>query len=94
MDQQAVALLLIAGIVELITRLRAADYWTVATIGSAGVVGFLLGIAHFYVPDPIAGIAFGISASGLVTIVGSIRSRAISRPATIAPIQSQVPPTS
>lgn len=75
LSQQTVALLLIAGIVELITRLRAYDYWTVATIGSAGIVGMFLGLAHFYLPDAITGIAFGISTSGLVTIVGAIKSK-------------------
>lgn len=83
--QATVALLLIAGTVELITRLRAKDLWTVVTIASAGLVGLLLGFVHFYVPDPITGIAFGISASGLVTVVGSIKTIAVQRASSATP---------
>lgn len=80
--QELVALLLIAGTVELITRIRAKDLWVVATIVSAALVGLLLGLFKFYVPDPITGIAFGLTASGLVTVIGAVKSVATTRSAT------------
>jgi uncharacterized membrane protein HdeD (DUF308 family) len=82
LTQSTVAVLLIAGVVELITRIRARDYWTTITIISAGVVGGLLGISHFFVADPITGIAFGLSASGLITIVGSVKTLSVPAPKT------------
>jgi hydrogenase/urease accessory protein HupE len=81
--QATVAVLLIAGVVELINRVRAQDYWTVVTIVSAALVGLVLGLLHFYVPDAITGIAFGLATSGLVTVAGSIKSAAVARPPVV-----------
>lgn len=88
LSESAVALLLIAGVVELVTRLRAKDFWTVVTILSAAAVGFILGFLHFYVPNPITGIGFGLSASGLITVVGSIKSIAVARSATAKTVKA------
>lgn len=65
----------VIGVVELITRLRAKDYWAVATIVSAAVVGALFGAFHYYPGlDIVKGLNAGVGATGLVTLLGFARS--------------------
>lgn len=79
--QAALLAALIAGITELLTRLRAKDYWVVATIVSAGVVGGLL--AAYYDLDIVSGIAAGLGASGFIKTLGSIGNKS-------TPVKSEV----
>lgn len=77
LTQYLVLVTVIAGVTELITRLRAKDYWVAVTIFSSVVVGFLFGLIHYYANvGPVEGIALGFAASGLITTVGAIRSAA------------------
>lgn len=66
----------IAGIVELITRLRAKDYWTVLTICSSVLVGALFGYFGVEGLNVATGIAAGLGASGAIAALhsGSQRS--------------------
>lgn len=79
--EQLVFLLIIAGIVELCTRLRAQDWWTALTICSAAATGALLGLVGYYAAGPIEGLGLGLAASGLVTVAGAVKSMATSRAA-------------
>lgn len=73
--QYLVLVTVIAGVTELITRLRAKDYWVVATIASAAVVGAIFGAIGYYPGvDAGEGIAYALGASGLITIVGARKS--------------------
>lgn len=75
--QYLVLATVIAGVTELITRIRAKDYWTVITIASAALVGFVFGLIGYYTGvGPVEGIALGFGASGLITTVGAVRSTA------------------
>lgn len=79
--EQLIFLLVIAGIVELTTRVRAKDFWTAVTILSAAVAGALLGLMGYYATNVIEGIGLGLAASGLVTVAGAVKSMATSRAA-------------
>lgn len=79
---EIIAVGLIAGIVELINRLRGKDYWVVITILAAGAVGGVLGGFGYFVPNIIEGIAFGFATSGFVTIAGAIKSAVVPSTAT------------
>lgn len=62
----------IAGIVELLTRLRAKDYWTAATIISAALVGALYGyLGVDELNGIIDGMVSGFGVAGLIAGVGS-----------------------
>jgi uncharacterized membrane protein HdeD (DUF308 family) len=75
----------IAGLVELITRVRARDWWVVVTILSAGLVGAIFGLAGYYPElDAVEGLAAGLGASGAITALGAVRST----PKPSAPVQS------
>lgn len=55
----------IAGVTELISRLRAKDYWVAVTIATAAVVGGLFGAIGYYPGlDLVGGVVAGFAASG------------------------------
>lgn len=65
----------IAGVVELIKRLRASDWWTVVTIVSAAVVGALFGASGYYPDlDVIEGLVAGLGTSGTIAALAFTRS--------------------
>lgn len=75
LTQYLVLVTVIAGVTELIARLRAKDLWVALTIGTSAVVGFLFGLIHYYANvGPVEGLALGFAASGVMTIVGAKRS--------------------
>lgn len=66
--QQLVVLgALIAGVTELLNRLRAKDWWVVASIVSAGLVGGLAGL--YFKVDFVTGVVAGLSVSGVLKTV-------------------------
>lgn len=65
----------IAGVVELITRIRANDWWVVVTICSSALVGALFGILGYYPDlDMVEGLVVGLGASGAISAIGAARS--------------------
>lgn len=63
----------IAGVTELISRLRGKDYWVALTIVVAALIGGLFGFIGYYPDlDVPTGIAVGFGASGALTALGSI----------------------
>lgn len=70
MDQTTTYVLLaavIAGITELLNRLRSHDYWTALTIGCAAVTGLLFGVFSVEGLTAVTGLAAGFGASGALT---------------------------
>ena len=66
----------IAGVSELIKRLRAKDYWVAATVVTSAVIGGIFGAIHYYPGLDIAsGIAVGFGASGALTALASFGNR-------------------
>ena len=66
----------IAGATELVTQLRARDYWKAVTIIVAAVIGGVFGYFHVEgLPSLAHGIAAGLGASGAITILSHVSSR-------------------
>lgn len=73
----------IAGITELLNRLRAKDYWVAATIVTAAVTGLLFGIFDVENLTPVTGLAAGFGASGAIKLVGSLGQKSQPAPSTL-----------
>ncbi len=74
----------IAGANELITRLRARDYWVALTIVVAGVIGALFGFYHVQgLADTLTGLLAGLAAAGSVTLVSHIGNKTVAQPSSI-----------
>ncbi len=74
----------IAGVTELLSRARAKDWWVVATILTAGLVGGVFG--HFGIsnlPDIATGIAAGFGAAGALKAVSSVGNKSEPAPSTV-----------
>ena len=68
---------IIAGVTELITRLRAKDFWVVGTIVCSALIGFLFGLSGYFPGlDAVEGVVYGFGASGAITAIGATRSKA------------------
>ena len=75
LTQYAILVASIIGLVEVITRVRAKDWWAVITLVSAAFVGMLFGLFNYYPGlDAVEGAIAGLSASGVVTAIGFRRS--------------------
>lgn len=68
----------IAGATELITRLRAKDYWVVATILTSAVIGGLVGSQ--YDIDFLAGVAAGLGVSGTIKTLSVFGNKSTPKP--------------
>lgn len=74
----------IAGITELLSRARAKDWWVVATILTAGLVGGVFGYLGIGgLTDIATGIAAGFGASGALKAVSSVGNKSEPVPSTI-----------
>lgn len=71
----------IAGITELLTRLRAKDMWVVATIATAALVGGL--VALYFKADFLDGVVAGFGASGALKALGSIGNKSTPAPSKV-----------
>ena len=80
-EQLAVLGAIIIGITELISRLRAKDFWVVATISCAAVVGGL--VAVYYNLDFLTGVVAGFGACGALKAVGSIGNKSTPTPSKV-----------
>lgn len=68
---------IIAGAVELITRIRAKDWWVVITILVAAAIGGLFGLSGYYPDlDVVEGMVAGLGTSGVIAAIGIGRSSA------------------
>lgn len=75
-SQYVLVLAVIAGVTELTKRARAKDWWTVVTILTAAIVGGLFGLSGYYASlDVVEGVVLGFSASGALTILGSLGNK-------------------
>lgn len=75
---------IIVGVTELLNRLRARDFWVVATIVTAAVVGALFGALHYYPDlDVVEGIAAGFGAAGALKTVSMLGQKSTPAPSSI-----------
>lgn len=74
----------IAGVTELLNRIRGKDWWVVATIVSAAVVGGLFGYFNYYPDlDVVEGIAAGFGASGALKALASVGNKSTPEPSSV-----------
>ena len=73
----------IAGVTELLNRLRAKDYWVVATIATSAVIGGLFGYFEVEQLTVVTGIAAGFGASGALKAVASVGRKSEPTPSTV-----------
>lgn len=73
----------IAGVTELLNRLRAKDYWVATTIGTAAVIGGIFGYFEVEQLTVVTGIAAGFGASGALKLVGSVGNKSTPAPSTL-----------
>lgn len=79
--QLALLGVVIVGATELLNRLRAKDFWVVATIVSSAVIGSLIGL--YYGVDPISGLVAGLGASGTLKTLGAVGNKSEPAPSTV-----------
>lgn len=73
--QYVLVLAIIAGATELVTRVRAKDYWVAVTILISVGIGALFGALGYYPElDVVEGAALGFGASGAIATIGARRS--------------------
>jgi hypothetical protein len=78
----------IAGVTEMLNRARARDWWVVATIASAGIIGALFGWAQIDgLTSAVQGLATGFGTSGFISVAHAFGS-AKSTPAPSAVIDT------
>lgn len=74
----------IVGVTELINRVRGKDWWVVATIVTAGIVGGLFGFFHYYPDlDTVEGISAGFGAAGALKGISSFGNKSVPAPSSL-----------
>jgi uncharacterized membrane protein HdeD (DUF308 family) len=73
----------IAGITELLNRLRAKDYWVAATIISSAIVGGLFGWQGIEGLDVVTGLAAGFGTSGVIKTISAFGNKSTPAPSTV-----------
>lgn len=73
----------IAGVTEMLNRLRAQDYWTAATVATAAVIGGLFGLFGVEGLNLVSGIAAGFGTSGSLSALGIVGKRSTPAPSTV-----------
>lgn len=74
----------IAGVTELINRLRAKDYWVAATVLTAAIIGGIFGALDYYENmDILTGVATGFGVSGAFSAIGMIRGKSTPAESTV-----------
>lgn len=74
----------IAGVTELLNRLRAKDYFVAATILTAAAIGALFGGFHYYPDlDVVEGIAAGFGVAGSFSAIGMVKGKSAPAPSEV-----------
>lgn len=73
----------IAGVTELLNRLRAKDYWVALTVATAAVIGGVFGVFNIENLTVVTGIAAGFGASGALTAIGMVGKKSTPTPSTV-----------
>lgn len=79
--QLAVLGAVVAGATELITRLRAKDYWVAATITTSALLGGLIGA--YYEVAFVIGVTAGLGASGVIKALSAFGNKSTPTPSSL-----------
>jgi len=81
--QYVLLLAVIAGVTELLNRLRAKDYWVATTIATSALIGLIFGLFALEDLTPVTGLAAGFGASGALTALGMISKKSAPAPSSV-----------
>lgn len=73
----------IAGVTEMLNRVRARDYWVAATIATSAIIGGLFGIFAIEGLNLVTGIAAGFGVSGAFSAIGMVKGKSTPQPSSI-----------
>lgn len=73
----------IAGITEMLNRIRAKDYWVAATVATSAIVGGLFGLFGVEGLNLVTGIAAGFGVSGSFSAIGMVRGKSAPAPSEV-----------
>lgn len=73
----------IAGITEMLNRIRAKDYWVAATVATSALVGGLFGLFGVEGLNLVTGIAAGFGVSGSFSAIGMVRGKSAPAPSEV-----------
>ena len=72
--------MVIAGVTELLNRLRAKDDWVARTLATSAGIGFLFGVLAIEGLTPVTGLAAGFGVSGGFSAIGMIKGKSTPAP--------------
>lgn len=72
----------IAGVTEMLNRVRAKDYWTAVTVATAAAIGGVFGVFGVEGLNLVTGIAAGFGTSGSLSALGIVGKRSTPAPST------------
>lgn len=73
----------IAGVTELLNRLRAKDYWVAGTVATAAIIGGLFGAFGVEGLTLVTGVAAGFGVSGSFSAIGMVRGKSSPAPSKL-----------
>lgn len=73
----------VAGVTEMLNRIRARDYWVAGTVGTAAIIGGLFGLFGVEGLNLVTGIAAGFGVSGAFSAIGMVRGKSAPQPSTL-----------
>jgi len=73
----------IAGVTEMINRIRAKDYWVATTVATSALIGALFGLFGVEGLTLVTGLAAGFGVSGSFSALGIVGKRSTPAPSTV-----------
>lgn len=73
----------IAGVTEMLNRIRAKDYWVATTVATSAVIGGLFGVFGVEGLNLVTGIAAGFGVSGSFSAIGMVRGKSAPAPSSV-----------
>jgi len=73
----------IAGVTEMLNRLRAKDYWVAGTVATSAIIGALFGLTGVEGLNVVTGLAAGFGVSGSFSAIGMVRGKSAAAPSEL-----------
>lgn len=70
----------IAGVTEMLNRVRAKDYWVATTVATSALIGAVFGLAGVEGLNVVTGLAAGFGVSGSFSAIGMVRGKSAPAP--------------
>ncbi len=73
----------IAGVTEMLNRVRAKDYWVAGTVATSAIIGGLFGLFGVEGLNLVTGLAAGFGVSGTFSAIGMVKGKSTPAPSTL-----------